>query len=175
VVHDRDGWTLLHVEHGSRHPGWLAAIAAGPRPRTTVLGARLAPLPAGQALARIAVVDPPATAEADDLITLTLRVRNDGDVAWPAARGNDDRYTVRLEARWHVPDAAGTDVVWHFESLPLRHDVAPGETLTQTVDLEVPTRQASYRLELRVHQVGGRAFDEASATTLPIVVRPVAD
>jgi SAM-dependent methyltransferase len=85
-------------------------------------------------------------------VALGVRVRNLGDVTWPAGL---DRRPLRLGARWR--DAAGA-VVADDARAPLPHDVGPGETVELAIAVTAPAPGAE--LELDMVQEGVAWFSE---------------
>ncbi len=158
-----DGWELLRVDRLPRHPGWFAAIAAGPRPHRTLLGTPVKALPPQGARALVLAKGPmPSQALAGWLLVLGLRVVNLGTAPWPVAvpPGAARTHTVRLEARWWLADQPhAADNLRASQEFDLPRDVSPGEDIAQAIWMATPAQPGPYDVEIRVRQVAGAEFD----------------
>jgi hypothetical protein len=91
-----------------------------------------------------AYVAPPALAvEAEQLVSITLDVHNEGRIVWSSY----EKHPFALGYRWLTADGLGVlDVPPGEVALP--HDVAPGETIHLQAQVQVPTLPpGAYRLD----------------------------
>lgn len=148
-------FTLVELDPTSRHPGWFASLAAGPRRGFSSLGTPLVRLPAFGAPARVDVHAAPRVAHGA-LLDVGVDVVNASGAAWPAAAPARPGVplTVRLELRWvrvdDVPEPGRA-----AETSELRRDVPAGERLSQTVRTSAPDAPGRYRVEVALRQVDG--------------------
>ncbi|HKQ17559.1 MAG TPA: hypothetical protein VJS87_03355, partial [Solirubrobacterales bacterium] len=180
IAGEQDGWTLLRVERTPQHPAWFAAIARGWRPGETVLGTPLAPLSAGATGGDVTVVELPPSAVAGRWLPITLRVHNASAASWPAATA--PKRPIAL----HFAFAGGPDnfpredtvvlaVHWSADlqhEIPLRRDLAPGDTIIQPLLLTAPPAPGVYELDVRLEQVGSDAFQATPLRRTVTVVSP---
>ena len=138
---------------------------------------------------------------------LTLRITNAGARAWPIAVAparamqlnlgfgpTPRELTVELTTRWRpaAPPGTGTSTPGasdapsgpdpddpSSQSIPLRRDVPPGETITQKVLLTTPPRPGLYDLEIGARQVHGARFtapgNEPLRVRVEVMPRPSDD
>jgi hypothetical protein len=152
----RDGWTLALVDVPVRRPEWYAAIAEGYRPGRTVLGTPLAPLAEADAVGQ--VTTPPTMfvpLQAGAVWSLVVEARNRGAAPWPATVPGrlPPTYTVRFVARWRRADLA-----LPAQMIAVRRDVPPGDSVVQTLALDVPAEPGDYVLEIGLEQDAGARF-----------------
>ena len=182
-VVDVDGWKLARLGREPQHPEWFAAIAAPRHPGVTVLGTPLEKLRASAAVGRVAVEAPPAEAAPGKAMSIRVSVTNLGDVAWPVSvpmvlvrdggtyEVRPERHAVVLRAHWRARDgdrpAAGA------QTIVLRRDVLPAETLHDEIAPIAPARPGRYSLALALEQIGGTRLSGpgGAAARLSVVVR----
>src|SRR3989442_1832409 len=82
-----------------------------------------------------------APVEAGTLQQATVEVENAGSATW-RTRGVDEG----LFLAFHWLDERGNAIVWDGARTPLEREVAPGETLRQTLALRGPIPPGRYRL-----------------------------
>jgi hypothetical protein len=160
-VAESQGWTLLAVGRSSRHPDWVAAIAAGPRADATILGTPLRPVRLDDAGAQLRA-DAPSVVPEHALLAVRVVATNTGDAAWPvlARPGADDAPVVGIVARWDT----GAE-----EEVAFARDVLPGESQTVPALLRVPGGLGDHEVTLRLAQAG-TASSGAVATRLRVTV-----
>ena len=144
-------FTLVELDPTSRHPGWYASLAQGPRRGFSALGTPLVRLPAS---ARAAMrVDAPARVVAGAPLDLTVALENHGPYDWPAAAPARPGvpFSVRLELTWLDPDRPPESPA----TSELRRDVPVGEALAQHVTVDAPPRFGRRRLAVVLRQVDG--------------------
>lgn len=88
---------------------------------------------------------------------ISVLVRNNSDVVWPAighreARHSDYKYYIKLGAHWF--DAAGTTPVHDDERLSLPYDLQPREQAEFLIRVVPPKIPGSYTLEFDLVQEG---------------------
>lgn len=174
AVAARDGWVLLRVETTPRPDlGWYEAIEAGPRRDHTILGASLAAIEEGAALASVSgVVQTPIPAGAVGLATLT--VRNRGTAPWPiAAAAADEAAVVRLVAEWWRAGERDKAPSVAKQAFPLPIDLAPKDEITFSRWLRAPSEPGDYDVRIRVEQASGATFSRPENRSLDARVRVV--
>jgi hypothetical protein len=82
-----------------------------------------------------------APVEAGALQHPVVEVENLGTAAWRTRGGNEGLFLA-----FHWLDERGNAIVWDGTRTPLERDVAPGETLRQTLALRGPIPPGRYRL-----------------------------
>jgi len=170
VVFDEDGWTLVRVARAPERGAWFEALASGPQPGRTVLGAPLSALDPGRTRAALSLVEAPASVEARGLTAPVVRVENTGQTPWPVAVPADqpERFRVALLAEWRPASAA----VPPPQSVPLPWDVAPADAVRLGARVGTPSEPGDYVLALRVVQEGSAAFADSPALEIPFTVAP---
>jgi SAM-dependent methyltransferase len=109
------------------------------------------PLPASAFKARVTALDPPPDRLAGSQYQLRVRVKNLGDVPWPAAGDVDGRFRVKVASRWF--DAASDAVVGRENSSTLLPaDVPPGAEAEVPLLINVPNRAGRYVVEVDLLQ-----------------------
>ncbi|MGH7895807.1 MAG: hypothetical protein ACREQL_14135, partial [Candidatus Binatia bacterium] len=164
-----EDFVLVELDPTSRHPAWFTSLSAGLQSDRTVLGTPLVLLPRGRGAVSAKL---PSTMPAGRLFRLSVSVTNHGWVSWPAVlpRREVRSYVVQVESRW-IAQVEGAADASPPRVTDLRRDVAPGETVEQTMVLAAPRVPGKYELELAVRQVDGS--DLASPTNpirLPLEV-----
>jgi SAM-dependent methyltransferase len=118
--------------------------------------------------ARVEPLDGPLEAEPGASVTVPVRVRNDGDFAWPAGL---KRRPVAVGNHWL--DAAGALVRRDDGRAPLPRDVRPGEAVELALEVTAPERPGEFLLELDLVQEGVAWFAERGSkpTRVAVAVR----
>jgi hypothetical protein len=118
---------------------------------TTAPVVNSSPLPASAYKAAITMVTPaPQTLKAGESVPLQVKVKNMGNMAWPA-QTPDGRYKVTLGNHWL--DKKGKEVIVDDGRADLPHDLKPGEEVELTLKVTAPKPAGSYILELdMVHE-----------------------
>jgi len=101
--------------------------------------------------------------------SVTVGVRNDGILAWPAAGANP----VRLAA--HVVDASGNVVLWDGARTALAADVAPGASGSYQVAVDAPLAPGAYRARVDLVREGVAWFSGLGIATGDVPLLVVAD
>jgi hypothetical protein len=109
-----------------------------------------APLPDSAFKASISAVNPPQTISAGQQATLQVKLKNNGDVSWPAVGDSDGKYQVKLGNHWL--DQNGKPVVVDDGRTPLPADLKPGTEIELPLTVIAPTKPGSYILELDIVQ-----------------------
>ena len=118
-------------------------------------------------MARFVEYAVPATLTAGAVVTVSLRVRNEGSKTWLKAGANP----VRLGYHWL--DSSGTEVAFTNGDLrtELPNDVPPnGEVLFSAARLAVPTQAAKYTLRWDLVEEGVAWFRQRGSTPLTVAV-----
>ncbi|HEV8469943.1 MAG TPA: SpoIID/LytB domain-containing protein [Candidatus Limnocylindria bacterium] len=89
-------------------------------------------------------------------VNIDVRVTNTGLKPWPAG----GEHPVRLGYHWF--DMSSQAVVWDGARTLLPHDVAPGESVTLTVDMRAPRNEGAYALAWDMVQEGANWFSTAA-------------
>ena len=177
-------WTLFPVVREPMHPEWFQAIAGETQPGKTVLGTPLAPIPEDQAVGAVQSVLVPPRVAAGTGFWVTVRVRNDGHVTWPASPMPSEPVMLHLPFEVHVPDAYRVVLtsVWRTHETGeaseaqdrwLRRDLPGGETLMQVLALIAPSTPGTYELETTLRQIDGARFDAPG--NVPLLATVVVD
>lgn len=103
--------------------------------------------------------DTPATLSPGQRATVSLRVRNDGNVLWPAGGDN----AVRLGQRWLPSGGDGP-------RLPLPSDTAPGQTQALLAAVQAPASAGAYTLRWDMIEENVGWFAERGVTPLDVAV-----
>lgn len=131
------------------------------------IGRHLRPLDESGYRAGLAPIDPPDAIEAGASSTLRVRVKNLGDVAWPATPYPEFR--IRLGNHWL--DGDGRGVVWDDGRSALPGDVAPSEEVEVAVSVTAPREPGRYKLELDLVQEGVCWFRDRGSESARVAVR----
>jgi SAM-dependent methyltransferase len=118
--------------------------------------------------ARIEAPAGPLEAEPGASVTVPVRVRNDGDFAWPAGL---ERRPVAVGNHWL--GAAGALVRRDDGRALLPRDVRPGEAVELALEVTAPDRSGDYVLELDLVQEGVAWFAERGSkpARVPVTVQ----
>jgi len=123
-------------------------------------------LPDGAWRASLHAVQAPRELAALEAASIQVRVRNDGDAAWPTGQ------RVRLADHWI--DAREEMAVVDDARSELPREVAPGEEIELALPVTAPSVPGRYQLELDMVQDGVGWFAQRGSPTLrvPVEVRP---
>ena len=94
----------------------------------------------------------PASIVPGSEVNISVPVKNAGLQVWRA--GGDHP----IDLGYHWFDMSSQAVVWDGTRTALPHDVAPGETVTLTVDMHVPAAEGAYALSWDMVQEGASWF-----------------
>src|ERR1700674_3365141 len=136
----------LALAHFAAEISLLAAPVAGPNSFAPVAGPVAAPDGAASPSYRVAV-------------------ENIGAAVW-SARGEAGTGRGAGRLGLHLLRADETEVAWDFAFAVLPHDLAPGERVELTLDIEVPGQPGAYVVELDLVLEGIGWFEEAGGSTL---------
>lgn len=118
-------------------------------------------------------VDLPSSLPAGKVVPVSVSFTNQGETAWPDADTVDasrpGAYAVRLSYRWL--GAEGPPVADYKDRIDLSQPLSPGETATLVVEVEVPVKSGSYRLQFDLVQELIAWFEAKGAPTLIIPVK----
>lgn len=171
------------MQKGSRCP-WFACIlvvlfaaGCGRRPQAPEVPSETAAsvpshaLPDSAFAVRWGKVDLPSSLSAGKVVPVSVSFTNQGETAWPDADTVDPSgaYAVRLSYRWL--GAEGPPVADYEDRIDLSQPLSPGETATLVVEVEVPAKSGSYRLQLDLVQELVAWFEAKGAPTLIIPVK----
>ncbi|HSQ01418.1 MAG TPA: hypothetical protein VL049_29705 [Candidatus Dormibacteraeota bacterium] len=166
-------WGDLQIVRSARnglHPGELSRVIVDTIRDSSAV--RVAPLEGAQLAGPIAPLHLPRQLAVGGAGDATVRITNDGGVAWPAFNGEgviSARYLTFLLVRWYTGDALVPGV---GDVIPLPENLAPGESLQMDFRLEAPARAGDYDVELRVTQAldGRRGVVGPDALRAPVRV-----
>lgn len=146
---------------------WLPFAWCDPKTNTlfpvcTAVGALPHVPPAPEPVYRVAYLSNsvPTTLLAGQSVDVSLRLRNDGNVVWPAA----GQHPVRLGYRWLPAGAEGPHV-----SLPA--NVAAAQAVTLQTQVRAPLVQGAYTLRWDLIEEGVGWFSARGATPLDLAIR----
>jgi hypothetical protein len=110
------------------------------------------PMPDGAFRAAITVADPPTKMRPGEKQTLTVKVKNVGNAAWPAhGRSGDGYFQVNLGDAWF--DGQNTKVEKHpYVRSALPNDVRPGEEVEVPLAITAPSAPGDYTLQIDMVQ-----------------------
>jgi predicted small secreted protein len=140
------------------------------RPTAAAIPARATgPLPDGGFRANITVVNAPTELTTGAPVTLSVKVKNTGTVAWPmAGRPGDGFFQVNLGDHWKDKD--GKDVKID-ERVAMPHDVAPGAEVERALVVKAPDKEGDYVLELDMVQEGVAWFSQKGSEPLKLNIK----
>jgi hypothetical protein len=109
-----------------------------------------APLPDNAFKAGINATNAPATMTPGQQATLSVKLKNNSDVAWPAAGDADGKYQVKLGNHWL--DANSKPVVVDDGRAPLPAALQPGAEIELPLTVTAPAKPGDYILQLDIVQ-----------------------
>jgi SAM-dependent methyltransferase len=126
-------------------------------------------LPAGAFRARLTAHTDSVTAQAGELMTLTVRVENQSPHLWPALSDGHGRFQIKLANHW----------LHHNEAMlqrddgrcPLPHDLPPGGHADLMLGVRAPDRDGDYWIELDLVQENINWFAERGSPTARVACR----
>jgi len=123
------------------------------------------PMSPGAFKATITSAGPPGKMKPGEKATITVKVKNDGDAAWPAhGRASDGFFQVNLGDIWF--DANNAKVEKHpYVRSGLPHDVAPGEEVEVNLAITAPSSPGQYTMQLDLVQEMVTWFSEKGNPT----------
>jgi len=127
------------------------------------------PLPAEGFRASLRAPAPPAALRAGGPASLRVFVRNEGPALWRARERDGEPYQLSLGNRWL--DAAGRVLVNDDGRARLPRDLAPGEEVELSLQVNAPNAPGQYLLELDMLQEGVSWFGPRGSPTLRLPVR----
>jgi len=121
---------------------------------------------------KIEVLEAPREMPSGGRARLRARLTNLGDKPWPAFSGKgmiSVRYIVFTLAQWYRD---GQPLLGVGEVVPLRKNLAPGETTIVKIPITAPRQPGDYEIEIRVSQAvdGSRGIPGPQAWRLPLRV-----
>lgn len=129
------------------------------------------PLPDGGFRANISVANAPAELTTGAPVTLSVKVKNTGTVAWPmAGRTGDGFFQVNLGDHWKDKD--GKDVKID-DRVAMPNDVAPGAEVERALVVKAPDKEGDYVLELDMVQEGVAWFAQKGSEPLKLKIKVV--
>ncbi|HEV7700155.1 MAG TPA: hypothetical protein VGO43_07995 [Pyrinomonadaceae bacterium] len=129
-------------------------------------------LPDNAFMANLTPADPPANMRAGEQKTVTVRVKNASQVAWPADSPADGKgaFTITLRDRWLSAD--GNKVVNDVDGgTPMVYDLLPGGELDLPLKIAAPKEKGNYVLEFDMVQEQVSFFREKGSTPARINVK----
>jgi hypothetical protein len=151
---------------GEDRPGGGAGT---PAPPGAAAARPPAPLPDNGFRATLTVANPPTKLAPGEPATLTVKVRNSSDVAWPlGGRPGDGFFQVNLGDHWLGADGKEVKV---DERIAMPHAVGPGEEVERQLVIKAPDKPGDYVLELDVVQEGVAWFSQKGSQPLKLNVK----
>ena len=95
--------------------------------------------------ASIRVLEAPAQVIGGDMLVIKALIRNTSKTTWPGEHRRRDGYLVRLGNHW---TRSGKDVRFNDARAALPQDLAPGEQVELSLELQAPWAPGRYELEL---------------------------
>jgi hypothetical protein len=121
-------------------------------------------LPDSAFKAQITFQEPFINAQAGSHATIRVKVRNIGDVTWPALENFDSKYQVTLGNHWL--DDGGNLLVRNDGRVNLPNDLRPMEEIVLILAITIPEEPGNYVLELDMVQEAVTWFkDKGNETT----------
>lgn len=128
-----------------------------------------APLPDNGFRATLTVANPPTKLAPGEEASLTVKVRNASDVAWPlGGRPGDGFYQVNLGDHWKGADGKEVKV---DERVAMPHALGPGEEVERVLVVKAPDKPGDYELELDMVQEGVAWFSQKGSQPLKFNVK----
>lgn len=129
------------------------------------------PMPDGAFKAAITVSDPPTKMRPGEKQTLTIKVKNVGNAAWPAhGRGGDGYFQVNLGDTWY--DDQNTKIEKHpYVRSALPNDVRPGEEAEVPLAITAPSAPGDYTLQIDMIQEMVSWFADKGSTAQKFKVK----
>ena len=118
-------------------------------------------------------LDVPSTMAPGSKATLHVTVKNTGNATWPnPATADPGAYAVRLSHRWWPAAGDGKPTDWEGRT-ELPAPLAPGDSVTLTMDLKAPAQTGEYKLQLDLVQELVAWFEGrgAAKALVPVSVR----
>ncbi|MBM3296750.1 MAG: methyltransferase domain-containing protein [Candidatus Aminicenantes bacterium] len=137
--------------------------------RVEAAGVPLAPLPESAFRARLKPAEKRLTAVEDSDIVLSVLVRNDSPVTWPARGEPGGRWVLNLANHWL--DGRGRVLVSDDGRAQLPQDMAPGTEVPFRIWVRAPARPGRYLLELDMVQEDVSWFARKGSPTARVRVR----
>jgi SAM-dependent methyltransferase len=103
-----------------------------------------------------------ASGKAAEIVTVPVRVENQGDTLWLADEGLGGGY---VSLGGHLLDEEGRLLKGNFFAYPLPRDVAPGETVEFDAHLHLPERLGRFRLVLDLVDEKVAWFEQCGSET----------
>ena len=132
---------------GTPPTGPNANTANTPKPGLTSASG---PLPDKAFKASISVANPPTIMEAGEQMTIDVKVKNTGEVTWPALGAGGYKFQVKLGNHWL--DSKEKPVIKDDGRGVLAQDVKPGEEVEIPFTFTAPKTAGDYILELDMVQ-----------------------
>jgi hypothetical protein len=151
---------VFEIRRLPRRP-WRRALAAGPRPDRSLLGAPLAPAMATRP--EIRGTPSAVVVKAGQLLIVSLVVRNAGAATWPAIvpPGVPAEEGVAIEAVWVGAERS-------VERIGLPWDVVPGDSVHVLAVIAVPATPGTYALTFGVAWAGSSVADPDSTLSIEV-------
>jgi len=128
-----------------------------------------APLGARGFRAELSAPDPPPRLRPKEQASVRVRVRNVGDVVWPARERGASPF--QLSAGNHWLDAQGNTFANDDGRAPLLSDLRPGDEAELRLVVNAPRRAGDYLLEIDMLQEGVSWFGLKGSKTLRVPVK----
>lgn len=151
---------------GNNGPANSGPVIAEPKGEKT---AASGPLPDDAFKARLSVENPPLFLEAGAEEVVSVRVRNESGVNWPALGQGQYKYQVKLGDHWLAQNAK--TVAQDDARAPLPADLKPGAESEITLPVHAPKTPGEYTLELDMVQEDVTWFAVKGSPTLKLRVK----
>jgi hypothetical protein len=109
-----------------------------------------APLPDSGFKAALTAVNPPATMNAGQQITIQVKLKNNSDTTWLGGGDSDGKYMIQIGNQWL--DQNNKTVISDDGRTPIATDLKPGAEIELPLPIKAPTKAGSYILQLDLVQ-----------------------
>ena len=115
---------------------------------------------------QIVAINPPSEMRVGNKVDIRFKVKNLGNVTWPATGTKDFRYQINMGNHWILNGTANED-----SRAVMSGDLSPGSETEMTMTVKAPSVPGNYVLEIDMVHEGVTWFKERGATPLSLPVR----
>ena len=130
-------------------------------------------LPIEGCRAHLKAVGVPTQMKSAGVYKVALHVTNTGTLTWPCAGTTDGCYRIASAYRWL--SAAGRKDLFRSKRQGLLHDMAPGESIVQQVEVKPPSEPGRYLLEFDLVQEAVFWFSQTGTNPLSFPVEVLSE